>query len=382
MIRPTLRALAFVSVLSVVGSAAAWTADPLFRSWEWVAEPQSARATALAGAVAAEPSDASSALLFPAGLSLVSETDLRVTIRYSASGSLNADPVSAQWAPGEVAFALPVGLRWGVGAYYRDGRQLDLDFQNAPLPDGSFDEGRLGVESHEAGVAVGFAAWPSLRVGARLGLARLDLSGSVRSTAPSGAVSTVGSSVKDDAARLGAGVLFAPEQRVQVGLEYDSKVSWSGPSLGPAGAPPGELVSPARLSLGVLYRPSTAVQFLAQVDRVGWSAAEEAVRCCAGGPNPDALSLDDATDVRFGLELRPEYGNIGIWNRVALRVGLQFRSRGRLESVDGDPAQEARFPGAGHATEWSVGLAYWRFEVSWIGRKPSNVWVFGVRQPF
>ena len=78
----------------------------------------------------------------------------------------------------------------------------------------------------------------------------------------------------------------------------------------------------------------------------------------------------------------PQYGDIGIWNRAALRVGAHYRSRGLLEYVGDDPVQQARFPGAGRSTEWSVGLAFWRFEVSWIGREPSSVWVFGVRQPF
>ena len=375
-------ALAIVSVLAVAGSASAQTADPLFRSWEWAEEPQSVRAAGLAGALAAEPSDGSTALLFPAGLSLVSEPDLRVSLRYTGSGSLNLDRVGSQWAPGEVAFALPVGLRWGLGAYYRDRRHLDLEIRDEVLPDGSFDQGHLNVTGQEAGVAVGFAALPSLRFGARVGLARAELSGQVSTTSASGVVSPVSSDWRDDAPRFGAGVLFAPEQRVQVGLEFDSKVTWSGTRTTPAGESPYELVSPARVALGVLYRPSTAVQFLGQVDRVGWSAVESAVRCCGAGPSADDLNLEDATDVRLALEFRPQYGDIGIWNRVVFRVGLHYRSRGLLEYVGDDPVAQARFPGAGRSTEWSVGLAFWRFEVSWIGRKPSSVWVFGVRQPF
>jgi hypothetical protein len=86
--------------------------------------------------------------------------------------------------------------------------------------------------------------------------------------------------------------------------------------------------------------------------------------------------------VRLALELRPQYGDIGIWNRVALRVGVHSRSRGLLEYLGDEAVLQARFPGASRSTEWSVGLAFWRFEVSWIGRKPSSVWVFGVRQHF
>ena len=375
-------AFAALSTLAVAASASAQTADPLFRSWEWAEEPQSARAAGLAGALAAEPSDGSTALLFPAGLSLVSESDLRVSVRYTGSGPLNLDRVGSQWAPGEVTFALPVGLRWGFGAYYRDRRHLDLEIRDEVLPDGSFDEGTLSVTGQEAGVAVGFAALPSLRFGARLGLARTELSGRVSTTSASGSASPMTSELEDDAPRFGAGVLFAPEQRVQVGLEFDSKVTWSGTTLTPTGELPYDLVSPARIALGVLYRPSTAVQILGQVDRVGWSAVEDAVRCCGAGTGADELTLEDATDFRLALEFRPQYGDIGIWNRVAVRVGLHFRTRGLLEYVGEDAAQRARFPGAGRSTEWSVGLAFWRCEVSWIGREPSSVWVFGVRQPF
>ena len=152
--------------------------------------------------------------------------------------------------------------------------------------------------------------------------------------------------------------------------------------LTPAGESPYDLVSPARVGIGVLYRPSTAVQILGQVDRVGWSAVEGAARCCGAGSSVDDLTLEDGTDVRLALEFRPQYGNIGIWNRIAIRVGVHSRSRGLLEYVGDDPVQQARFPGAGRSTEWSVGLAFWRFEVTRIGRKPSTVWVFGVRQPF
>ncbi len=375
-------ALAIVSVFLMAAPVSAQTADPLFRSWEWVEEPQSVRAAGLAGALAAEPSDGSTALLFPAGLSLVSEPDLRVSARYTGSGSLNLDRVGSQWAPGEVAFALPVGLRWGVGAYYRDQRHLDLEIRDEVLPDGSFDQGRLGVTGREAGVAAGFAPLPSLRVGARVGLSRAELSGQVTTTSPARAASPLSSDLRDDAARFGVGVLFAPEQRLQIGLHFDSKVAWSGAKLTPAGQSPYDLVSPARVALGVLYRPSTAVQILGQLDRVGWSAVEGAVRCCGAGPSAEDLTLADGTDVRLGLEFRPQYGDIGIWNRAVLRVGLHFRSRGLLEYAGDDPVPQARFPGAARSTEWSVGLAFWRFEVTRIGRKPSTVWVFGVRQPF
>ena len=382
MTSPARVALATVSSLLVGATVAAQTGDPLFRSWEWVEEPQSARAAGLAGALAAEPSDGSTALLFPAGLSLVSEPDLRVSMRYTGSGSLNLDRVTSQWAPGEVAFALPVGLSWGVGAYYRDRRHLDLEIQDEVLPDGSFDQGYLGVTGREAGVAVGFAALPSLRFGARVGLSRAELSGQVTTTSAAGVASPLSSDFRDDAARLGVGVLFAPEQRLQIGLQFDSKVAWSGAKLTPAGESPYELVSPARVGIGVLYRPSTAVQILGQVDRVGWSAVEGAARCCGAGSSADDLTLEDGTDVRLALEFRPQYGNIGIWNRIAIRVGVHSRSRGLLKYVGDDPVQQARFPGAGRSTEWSVGLAFWRFEVTRIGRKPSTVWVFGVRQPF
>ena len=65
-----------------------------------------------------------------------------------------------------------------------------------------------------------------------------------------------------------------------------------------------------------------------------------------------------------------------------LRLGLHFRSRGLLEYVGSDPAEQARFPGGKRSTEWSLGVAYGPVEVAWISRKPSNVWVIGVRQVF
>jgi hypothetical protein len=381
MIRPSCLALAVVSTLTVAVTVSAQTADPLFRAWEWAEEPQSVRAAGLAGAVAAEPADGSTGVLCPAGLSLLSEPDLRAAVRSTGSGSLNLDQVSSQWTPGEVTFALPVGLRWGVGAYFRDRRHLDLEIQDDVLPDGSFDRGRLNVICREVGLAVGFAALPSLRLGARVGLTRTEATGQASTTSATGVVRPTSSELHDDAPRFAAGVLFAPDQRFQLGLHFDSKTTWTGTTRDPAQERSYDLVAPPRIALGLLFRPSSVVRILGQIDRVGWAAVEEAVRCC-GGPGASELALDDAIDVRLAAEFRPQYGDVGIWNRVAIRVGVHHRSRGLPEYTGDDPAQQARFPGASPSTEWSVGLAFWRFEMARIGRKPSTVWVFGVRQPF
>jgi hypothetical protein len=378
---PPALALATLGSAVVAASVSAQTVDPLFRSWEWVEEPQSVRAAGLAGAVAAEPADGSTGVLFPAGLSLVSEPDLRVSLRSTDSGSLNLDEVSSQWAPGEVAFALPLGLRWGAGAYFRERRHLDLEIRDTVLPNGSFDQGWLRATSREVGLAVGFAALPSLRLGARVGLARAEQSGHASTVSATAGAVTTSAELRDEAPRFSAGVLFAPEQRFQLGLQFDSKTTWSGTTRDAAGESSYDLVAPPRIALGLLYRPSSVVRILGQVDRVGWSAAEDAARCCGGREAPE-LTVDDATDVRLAVEFRPQYGDFGIWNRLAIRVGVHHRSRGLLEYGGDDPAQQARFPGASPSTEWSVGLAIWRFEVARIGRKPSTVWVFGVRQPF
>ena len=62
--------LAFIA-LALATPVDAQTTDPLFRSWEWEEQPQSARAAGLSGAVVASASDAGSAVLHPASLSLL-----------------------------------------------------------------------------------------------------------------------------------------------------------------------------------------------------------------------------------------------------------------------------------------------------------------------
>ena len=89
MLRPLLATTLMASAWA--GTAAAQTTDALFRSWEWAEEPHSVRGAALAGAIAASPSGASTALLQPAGLSLISEGDVRVSARYAGSGSVALD---------------------------------------------------------------------------------------------------------------------------------------------------------------------------------------------------------------------------------------------------------------------------------------------------
>jgi hypothetical protein len=109
---------------AVAAPVQAQTTDPLYRSWEWVEEPSSARAAALGGAVAAAASDATSGAFSPAWLSLASETDLRLSVGWHDSGSVASDRVESGWRLTSGAVALPVGLNRGLAAYYRAPRSL------------------------------------------------------------------------------------------------------------------------------------------------------------------------------------------------------------------------------------------------------------------
>jgi hypothetical protein len=106
----------------------------------------------------------------------------------------------------------------------------------------------------------------------------------------------------------------------------------------------------------------------------------EALVGAPGRPAREAFELGDATEARLGLELQPQYGELGVWARPALRLGWRLRSRGLLDYAGDDTV--ARFPGAGKSHEWSVGAALGPFEVAWISREPAGVWLLGVQHVF
>jgi hypothetical protein len=141
-------------------------------------------------------------------------------------------------------------------------------------------------------------------------------------------------------------------------------------------------VAPGRYTAGLLFRPSSVVWLTGQLDWVRWSEVGSALVSPDDRPATGEFVLDDALDGRLGLEVRPDYGESPLWNRVVLRFGLHYRSRGLLEYTGSDPVEQARFGGGSHRWEWSYGLAFGPLEITWVRRKPSTVWVIGVRQFF
>ena len=368
--------------LALAAPLGAQTTDPLFRSWEWQEEPQSARAAGLSGAVVAAASDAGSAVLHPASLSLFSENDVRLSVRHTDPAQVGLDRTRARWTLAQGAVVHPLGLRSGLGVYYRSPRSVEVDIDDDALPDGSSDEGRLAVHVRETGVAFGTAITPTLRVGVRLGAAHLDLDGRVTSRSPDGAEVEMASTGDSWEPSAGLSVLFTPDHRVQAGLTYDTELRWKAERTGPSGAIAHDLVAPPRLAAGLLFRPSTVVEITGQVDWLAWSRVEKGLVSAQARPDASEFALHDAVDGRFGLELRGEYGESPLWNRAVVRFGLHFRSRGLLEYVGSDPVEQVRFPGGTRVTEWSLGFGFGPVEVARVRRKHSADWVIGVRHTF
>lgn len=363
-------------------AAVAQTTDPLYRSWEWVDQPSSVRAAALGGAVAASASDAMSGAFSPAWLSLASETDVRLSVGWNGEGQIGADRVESGWTLGGGAVALPVGLSKGIAVYYRSPRSLDMTIQAAVLPDGSTDEGRLGATVRETGVAFGAALTPRLRVGLRLGAAHLDLDGQATTLGPGDAQRASASRTDTWEPSAGVSLLFAADQRLYASLNWDRQMVWRSGRTGDTPPAAHDLVAPSRLAGGLLFRPSSVVWITGQLDWVRWSEVSSALVSPDDRPPSADFALDDALDGRVGLELRAEYGESLLWKRVMLRFGLHYRSRGLLEYTGTDPVDLERFGGGSNRAEWSLGAAFGPVEITWIGRKPSSVWVFGVRQSF
>lgn len=368
--------------LALTAPLDAQTTDPLFRSWEWEEEPQSVRAAGLGGAVVAAASDAGSAAMNPASLSLFSETDLRLALRHARSAPVGLDQTTARWTLAQGAVVRPVGIRSGLGVYYRSPRSVELDIDGVALPDGSSDVGRLALQVRETGVAFGTALTPTLRVGLRLGAAHLDLGGRVTTRSANGADVDVSSTADDWEPSAGVSVLFAPDHRFHAGLTYDTELRFEARRAGDSGIVAHHMVAPPRLAFGLLFRPSTVVGITGQVDWLAWSRVRKDLVSADGRPDPSEFALGDAVDGRLGLELRGEYGESPLWNRAVVRFGLHFRSRGLLEYVGSDPVEQARFPGETRRIEWSLGFGFGPVEVARVRRKHTADWLIGIRHAF
>jgi hypothetical protein len=375
--------LAALLVVALAGHAGAQSAVPLYRSWEWTDEPGSVRAAALGGAVVAgADGDAFSTSLYPASLSLVSETDLRIAVRCARPGTIGLDRVDDRWAFAGGALARPVGTRWGVAIYGRRPRSLELEIRDVGLPGGSTDSGRLEATVSETGFAIGAAVTPRLRLGVRLGAARLDIDGQTATRSSRGTEAVSVSATGAWRARPGLGLLFAADQRFCAAVAYDHGLRWRVSANGDRGRLDHDIVAPARLVGGVLLRPSSVLRLSGQLDWIRWSQVRSALASAEGSPPASGFAIDDAFDGRLGLELRIAYGEAALWHRAVLRLGLHYRSRGLLEYVGSDPVQRARFPGDRPGTEWSVGAGFGPAEVAWVGGRPAKVWMLGVRHAF
>jgi hypothetical protein len=278
--------------------------------------------------------------------------------------------------------ALPVGLNKGLAVYYRSPRSLDMTIQAAVLPDGSTDEGRLGVTVRETGAAFGAALTPRLRLGLRLGAAHLDLDGQATTLGPGDARRASASRADTWEPSAGLSLLFAADQRLYASLNWDSKMAWRAGRTGEAPPAAHDLVAPSRFAGGLLFRPSSVVWIMGQLDWVRWSEVSSALVSPDDRPPTADFALDDALGGRVGLELRAEYGESLLWKRVMLRFGLHYRSRGLVEYTGADPVDLERFGGGSHRAEWSLGAAFGPVEAAWIFGRPSNLVVFGVRQTF
>lgn len=366
----------------------AQTSDHLYRSWRWAFGVTSPRAAGMAGAFVSVAEDSSAGLLNPAGLALAPEAELAASGQVQAGATLEGrDALGRDAGLAFLSASLPVGPRWALGAYESRSRSVRLSLDPRPLADGSVDSGSLEASVAESGLAVAWTATSRLRLGARLGLERLDLEGMSLRTSASGEeelrVTTDGSS---DRVSLGVGVLFTPNETWQLGVAARSRATWGldrrATRPGGGGLEPDRryrIRSPDAVSAGVTYRPASPLQVVGQLDYVFYREIRSILLVPRGPTSPGDYGIDDGLEVRVGVEVTPFLCEFCVKSHLQLRAGVHFQSAGALAYRGPEASEAEAFPGTRSRRSWAVGASVGGGELAVLWGGERTVWLVGWR---
>jgi hypothetical protein len=393
------RAGALVFLLLGTSAAHAQTNDHFFRSWRFAADPLSARAAGLGGAVVALPDDTGGIEANPANLTSLGKTEVSASLRTTADGDASyavRPPTRPDAFAGGSALAFAgaagrVGTRWAVGVSYQATRRTRIELAPRTLPDGLTDEGTLATSFDAASVAAAWHIGRSLHVGARLAGAHASADGAYRREAAGRAadlrVETSGSGTR---VAGGVGIAWEATSAVRVGAAATSGATFTfdRQSVSPAQnvtLDPGSryrLRQPPVIGAGAGVRVSRHVTALAQLDRVRYGEIRSALSIRQGAAARTDYALDDAWEPRAGVEVSLPFRSVSL----QLRGGWHRAAPGALRYAGADAVEAASFLGAPAHGAFSAGASLatrsFRLDVAGVTAEPGTQVLAGITGRF
>lgn len=393
-----LAAVAAALVLAASG-ARAQTNDHFFRSWRFAADPASARAAGLGGAVVALADDTGAALVNPAALTSLGKTEVAASLRTTAAADASyagrapsrPDAFAGGTALASAVAAGRVGTRFAVGVSYERVRRTRVELAARTLPDGLTDEGTLETSFDAASLAAAWHIGRSLHVGARLAGARASADGAYRREATGRAtdlrVDTTGAATR---LAVGLGVAWEASAAVRLGAAATSGATFplersaTSPALDLTLDPGSRyrLRQPATVGAGAAVRLSRQLTATAQLDRVRYGEIRSNLSIRQGAVARSDYALADAWEPRAGLEVSFPFRSVSL----QLRGGWHRAGAGGLRYLGADAVEAASFLGAPahHAFAAGASLATrsFRLDVAAVSADPGTQVLAGITGRF
>jgi len=335
--------LAAAVLLAIAAGASAQTTDPVFAGWRWAPPAVGSRPAGMGGAFVAIADSVKSAVVNPAGLTLVPVSEI---------GLSSGRPWLA------AGFGRP---RIRVAGYVA--RTDEARVELAEVSPGT--RGSLDSSVFEAGLAAGVELHPRVRVGASLAWARLRLEGQRLATGDEGQ-EAVAATVDGEDGRVhataglllilvGANARALPSLRL--GVSYQPGFDWSAQMnvTSAAAADTIEIRRPSLIAFGLAWRASDRWSLLAQGDVIRYGEVVDALERNVGDAAA-GFSLANAVEPRLGAEFAaPLWCGCGI---VRLRGGLHYRSPGTLLYEGVDPLAAQAFAPRSWRTVATLGASF------------------------
>ncbi|MET0555935.1 MAG: hypothetical protein ABW221_23040 [Vicinamibacteria bacterium] len=392
------RALPLALLLLPAPLARAQTNDHFFRSWRAGAEPLTARAAGMGGAVLALPDDTAGIEANPANLTSLGKTEVSASLRTTADGdasypqpSSRPDAFAGGSALASASAAGRIGTRWAVGASYQGTRRTRIELAPRSLPDGLVDEGTLATSFDAVALAAAWHIGPSLHVGARVAGARGSVEGAYRREAAGRAadlrVETSGSATRV-AGGVGIAWQAAPAVRLGAAATSGATFSFDREATSPAQnvtLDPGSryrLRQPAAVGAGACVRVSRHVTALAQLDRVRYGEIRSNLSIRQGAAARTDYALADGWEPRAGVEVSLPFRSVSL----QLRGGWHRAAPGALRYAGTDAVEAASFLGAPAHGAFSAGVSLaarsFRLDLAGVAADPGTQVLAGITGRF
>jgi len=317
-----------------------------------------ARANALGGAFIGVADDATAAYTNPAGLTILTESEVSFEFRYANNTNRVYDSATTYTDYDDET----VGASFMSAVFPRDNTTIALYRQQFLDTDLSFSYGgaknKVDLNGSILGVAMGIKANDMLSLGLSVGYATLDYFFEARKGDINDPLSTGGQGFihqvngEDSSEYYAASMLISPVESLSLGLvyrygpEFDTRMNLTeATNTNIAGVDittyklynlNNHMKVPDVYGVGLSWRPVPSLTIAADYNRIKYSqlARELVVLPAHAGATPDQFQIDDADEYHAGAEYVLDLGGFPL----ALRAGYYFRPDHRFYYTGNDPA--------------------------------------------